>query len=92
MTTPVVPAEGALDGISLEPGPVASLVATVVSDLEVKAGSAGKCKTWTTKILRTVSFLGFGREYTNTGSREPAPASPPPANSSTALGENPLSG
>lgn len=36
--TPVVPA-GSWDGVSLEPGPIAGFVATVVSDLEVKAGS-----------------------------------------------------
>lgn len=35
----MVPAEGGFDGISLEPGIVAGFVATVVSDLEVKAGS-----------------------------------------------------
>ena len=80
-----------MDG-SLEPGPVAGLVATLVSDLEVRSGSAGECKTWTMKTLRTVSFLSFGREWTNTFSREPTPASSLPANSSTALGEDPLSG
>lgn len=48
LTTPVVPTGGAVDG-NLEPGPVAGLVATLVSDLEVRSGSAGECKTWTTK-------------------------------------------
>lgn len=33
------PAEGGLDGIRLEPGTIAGFVATVASDLEVKAGS-----------------------------------------------------
>lgn len=79
-----------MDG-SLEPGPVAGLVATLVSDLEVRSGSAGECKTWIMKTLRTVSFLSFRREWTST-SREPTPASPLPANSATALGEDPLSG
>lgn len=35
----MVPAEGGWDGVSLEPGTIAGFVATVVSDLEVKAGS-----------------------------------------------------
>lgn len=38
LTTPVVLTGGAVDG-SLEPGPVAGLVATLVSDLEVRSGS-----------------------------------------------------
>lgn len=41
----MVPAEGGFDGISLEPGTIAGFVAIVVSDLEVKSGSVGKCKT-----------------------------------------------
>ena len=48
MITPVVPAAGGFDGISLEPGSVAAFVATVLSDLEVNAGSVGKCKIWRT--------------------------------------------
>lgn len=46
----MVPVAGGFDGIGLEPGTIVGFVATLVSDLEVKVGSAGKCKIWKTNI------------------------------------------
>lgn len=60
----MVAAEGDFDGISLEPGVIAGFVATVVSDLEVEAGSVEKCKTWRASVFRTVSFLSSRGEWT----------------------------
>lgn len=60
----MVPVAGGFDGISLEPGTTAGFVATVMSDLEVKAGSVGKCKIWRTEIFIIVSRLSSRGEWT----------------------------
>lgn len=44
-TVPGLPAEGGSDGIGPTPGTTACFVATATSDLEVKAGSVGRCNT-----------------------------------------------